>query len=84
MKTPTLREKVEKYEEFLHLLNMACTCSNNEMAKALVENADRWSYAHRVGNGELSDRKQQACINAAFHSLCDYQTAKNQTPKKPQ
>jgi hypothetical protein len=80
MKTPTLREKVEKYEEFLHLLNMACTCSNNEMAKQLVENADRWSYAHRVGNGQLSDRKQQACINAAFHALCDTRPQPLKTP----
>ncbi len=71
-KTPTLREKVEKYEEFLHLLNTAVTCCNNEMARRLVSNADAWSYAHRVGNGELNDRKQQQCINAAFHRLCQY------------
>jgi hypothetical protein len=71
-KTPTLREKVQQYETFLHLLNTAVTCCNDKMAQRLVSNADTWSYAHRVGNGELSDRKQQACINAAFHNLCTY------------
>jgi hypothetical protein len=71
MKTPTLKQKVEMYESFLHKINMFCTTPSNDGVRELVENADNWSYAHRVGNGEISDRKQQQLINNAFWKLCD-------------
>jgi hypothetical protein len=71
MKTPTLRKKVDQYESFLHKINMCCISGNNDGIRELVENADIWSYAHRVGNGELSDKKQQQAINNAFWKLCD-------------
>ena len=44
---------------------------NNEGIAELVGNADNWSYCHRVGNGEISDRVQQQLINNAFWKLCD-------------
>jgi len=70
-KTPTLKEKVAMYERFLNALNIGVTCVNNDMVRELVMNADRWSYAHRVGNGEPSEREQQRMINKAFWRLCD-------------
>ena len=71
MKTPTLKQKVAMYETFLHKINMFIISPNNDGIRELVENADNWSYAHRVGNGEISDRKQQQLINNAFWKLCD-------------
>jgi hypothetical protein len=71
MKTPTLKEKVSQYESFLHKINSFIVSCNNDGIKELVENADIWSYAHRVGNGELSDREQQKLINNAFWKLLD-------------
>lgn len=71
MKTPTLKEKVEMYERFLHKINMFIISCNNTGIAELVKNADIWSYVHRVGNGELSDRQQQKAINKAFWKLCD-------------
>jgi hypothetical protein len=71
MKTPTLKEKVAQYESYLHKINMFCISCNNDGIAELVKNADNWSYAHRVGNGELSDRKQQQAINNAFWKLLD-------------
>jgi hypothetical protein len=71
MKSPTNKEKILQYETFLHKINMFCISGNNEGIKELVENADIWSYSHRVGNGELSDRKQQQAINNAFWKLLD-------------
>ena len=71
MKTPTLRQKVDQYESFLHKINMFIVSCNNDGIKELVENADIWSYSHRVGNGELSDKKQQQAINNAFWKLSD-------------
>ena len=39
--------------------------------KRLINNACNWSYAHRVGNGELSDEEQSKIIEEAFHKLCE-------------
>jgi hypothetical protein len=71
MKTPTLREKVYQYELFLHKINSFIVSCNNDGIKELVENADNWSYSHRISNGELSDREQQKLINNAFWKLLD-------------
>jgi hypothetical protein len=71
MKTPTLKEKVSQYESFLHKINSFIVSCNNDGISELVRNADVWSYAHRVGNGELSDRQQQQAINNAFYKLLD-------------
>jgi len=76
-KTPTLKEKVAKYEEYLHRINACLISGNNEGIGELIENADNWSYAHRRGNGELSDKQQQTIINKAFWKLCE-------TPKSDQ
>ena len=69
MKTPTLEEKVEQYEQFLHNINMMLIASNTEGIQKLIDNADRWSYMHRVGNGELSEEEQQKLIDKAFWNL---------------
>ena len=71
MKTPTLRQKADQYESFLHKINSFIVSCNNDGIKELVENADNWSYSHRVSNGELSDREQQRMINNAFWKLLD-------------
>ena len=71
MKNPTLKQKVAQYEAFLHKINMFMISCNNDGIKELVENADNWSYSHRVGNGEPSDREQQRMINNAFWKLLD-------------
>ena len=68
-KTPTLKEKVEQYEEFLHNINMHMLCGDSAGIQKLLNNADSWSYAHRVGNGELSERQQQKAVNKCFWNL---------------
>jgi len=71
MKRPTNKEKILQYESFLHKINMFIVSCNNDGIRELVENADIWSYAHRVGNGELDDDKQQSAIDKAFWKLLD-------------
>ena len=82
MKSPTLNEKVMQYEEFLHKINSFVTACNHEGVRELVQNADSWSYAHRVGNGEMSDRKQQQLIDAAFRKLLDTPKADNEIKER--
>lgn len=67
---PTMRQKIEKYEHFLHQLNMAASITmDKDRVAELIDQACRWSYAHRIGNGELTDAQQQRIVNAAFDKL---------------
>lgn len=70
-KTPTLKEKILQYEEFLHKINACLISGNSEAIGELIQNADNWSYAHRRGNGEFTDKQQQTIINSAFWKLLD-------------
>ena len=82
MKTPTLRQKVDQYESFLHKINSFIVSCNNDGIAELVANADRWSYSHRVSNGEFSDKEQQQVINNAFWKLCDTPNADKVTKER--
>ena len=82
MKTPNLKQKVEMYENFLHKINSFIVSCNSDGIKELVENADNWSYSHRVGNGEPSDREQQRMINNAFWKLCNTPKAEKESQER--
>lgn len=70
MKTPTLEEKVQVYEKLLHAIQLSRSVTlNKERVVQLLDQIDAWSYAHRVGNGALSDEEQQQRIDAAFWQL---------------
>lgn len=69
MKKPTLKQKVEMYEKFLHDIQMYSVCGRADLIQILIDNACSWSYAHRVGNGEYSDKKQNYFITNNFWKL---------------
>jgi len=71
IKTPTLKQKVQQYEDFLHKINMMMIAGDAKGIRKLLDNANSWSYCHRYGNGELSDKQQQQFINKAFWKLTD-------------
>lgn len=79
---PTLKQKVEMYENFLHKINSFIVSCNNEGITELIHNADNWSYSHRVGNGEPSDSEQQRMINNAFWKLLDTPNADKTTKER--
>jgi len=67
MNTPTMREKIAVYESILHDLHCAaCVSMSKERTGKLLDAISSWSYAHRQGNGELSDKEQQGIIDKAF------------------
>jgi len=68
----TDKEKIYQYERFLNLINLAQTTMNQKMMQKLIQNADNWSYAHRMGNGELSQAEIQENIDHAFDKLCEH------------
>jgi hypothetical protein len=67
----SLEAKVKKYEEYLHAINAAVVSGNRACLQQLIDNAFRWSYAHRAGNGELSVEEENAQIRRAFDCLTD-------------
>ncbi len=69
-KSPTQKEKIAVYEQLLHDLQFYYSVAMRpEVVKELLNRIDSWSYAHRSGNGELSEAEQQDQINHAFWRL---------------
>lgn len=71
MKKPTKDQKIQMYEDFLHKINLAVVCGRSDIMQKLIANADNWSFSHRCGNGELTDKQQQKLITKAFWKLLD-------------
>lgn len=59
----TKLERLKIYESFFHQVNVYCITMNNEKIQEAVGLIDRWSYAHRMGNGEFSDREQKKIVD---------------------
>lgn len=63
---PTKNHRILFMEQLLHSLNAARTAGDSDRLNQLLNNIDDWSYAHRQGNGSLSEREQTQLIRAAF------------------
>jgi hypothetical protein len=66
----TQKEKIAKYEELLHKIQLHAQVTCNENAvRQLIGNICNWSYSHR--SGELTSTEQQTRIDAAFNKLTE-------------
>jgi hypothetical protein len=66
MKKPTQRQKIQEYECLLHSLSLSRMVGNTQKINEMLDRIDDWSYAHRCGNGTLTDRQQNELIKKAF------------------
>jgi hypothetical protein len=65
-----LRQKVLLYERVLHQLQMHREVTMDSCrVKAILDAIGDWSYAHRQGNGELTERQQRKLIHEALQKL---------------
>jgi hypothetical protein len=65
-----LRKENEVFHQVFHHINLhASITMNTEKMQEIIGAICNWSYAHRVGNGELSDEEQQAVIDRAFDRI---------------
>lgn len=72
IKRPTVKQKLAMYEGLLHDLHFCSTVvMNHERLRELLSNISDWSYAHRVGNGEPTEREQAQMVDAKFWKLRD-------------
>src|SRR5665213_3294300 len=70
VKVPTDAEELLMYRSFLHDLNMfASITMDGHAVRELVGQACDWSYAHRVGNGMLTDEEQEQIVARNFWKL---------------
>ena len=66
----SIREKINVYESLLHRIQMYREVTlDRERLFSLLDKICNWSYAHRRGNGELSDTEHRQIINKAFDKL---------------
>lgn len=63
------KEKIAVYESMFHALHFAQVAMNPERVGRLLDSISAWSYAHRQGNGELTDEEQQELIEQAFKRM---------------
>lgn len=56
-------EKLRIYESFFHRINLFRVTMNNDKIATAISLIDAWSYAHRQGNGALSEEEQNNLIN---------------------
>lgn len=67
-----LSEKVKVYERFLHLIQLHAEVNlDGDKVRKLIDRACVWSYAHRSGNGEYSEKEMEARIREAFVALSE-------------
>jgi hypothetical protein len=65
-----LRKENEVFHQVFHHINTHASITlNAEKMQEIIGAICSWSYAHRVGNGELSDEEQQAVIDRAFDRI---------------
>ena len=69
----TAKEKVDIYEKFFHQLqlHMSVTLNHSKVNEGL-KIIDMWSYAHRIGNGELTDKAQKKLIENQIMKMKEY------------
>lgn len=68
----TKKEKIQKYEELLHKIQMCAEVTmDNEKLKRLISNICDWSYAHRAGDGVLSERQIKKNVELKFNKLTE-------------
>lgn len=58
----------EGYQHVLHQLHFLSEFGSSNFGVLMMRIKD-WSYAHRRGNGELSDEEQDALIEAAYQRM---------------
>ena len=58
------------YERFIDTLALHADVGSSNLGR-LINNASNWAYAHRVGNGELTEKQQEEIIAKKFWKLLD-------------
>jgi hypothetical protein len=65
-----MEKENEVFQQVFHYINThAAITMNAERMQEIISAICSWSYAHRSGNGELTDEEQQARVDLAFNKI---------------
>ena len=65
-------EKLAVYERFFHKISLAVLSQNQKSLQEALHIIDSWSYAHRMGNGELSEKEQEKAVEVRIKQMSDF------------
>ncbi len=68
----TKSERLKIYESFFHKINVHCITMNNEKIREAVSLIDKWSYAHRQGNGEPTEYQQKKMVESVIKKMKEF------------
>jgi hypothetical protein len=68
-------EKIKIYESIFHHLQYCMVSGNDERIREILQVISDWSYAHRAGNGELTDSEIKRNINRQVTRMGNFFTA---------
>jgi hypothetical protein len=79
--TMNKNDRLRIYEKFFHRINLYCVSLNNEKVREAVSLIDSWSFAHRCGNGEFSEREQHKLVESAIQNMEKWCLSENKESK---
>ena len=65
----TQKDRLRIYQKFMHQISLYVTVMNSSKIAEGVQLIDSWSYAHRAGNGELTDHEQQKLVDQVVRKM---------------
>lgn len=66
------KDELMIYRKFFHRISVYCGTMNNDKVTEGVTLINRWSFAHRSGNGELSEYEQKQRVNNVIIQMDDF------------
>lgn len=65
-----LESENEVFRAAFHYINThAAITMNGDKVREMISAICSWSYAHRCGNGEYSEKEQQELVDHAFEKI---------------
>lgn len=65
-------QELKIYRAFFHAIDLHYNCMNNEKVTEAVQLISRWSYAHRSGNGELTEHEQKQRVDSVIKRMEEF------------
>lgn len=66
------KEELDIFRQFFHKMDLHVLTGNSEKIREGLELMSRYSYAHRVGNGELSSYEQRIRVVNIINQLKEF------------
>lgn len=62
-------EKTSIYESIFHHMQYCMVSGNDDRIREILQIISDWSYSHRAGNGELTDKEIKRNVNKQIERM---------------